>query len=92
MVLKYTVFAVSVILLRRVCDNREEGFCIIFYTMNYTLSPIYHWIYASQYLKTCLLVPNLAQKAKLILERHHTAIKNGLDIIASVPEFVQSQN
>ena len=42
---------------------------------------IAHWAYASQYMKTCMLLPGLLNKARLLLERHQTTIRN---------EFTQS--
>ena len=37
---------------------------------------IAHWAYASQYMKTCMLLPGLLNKARLLLERHQTTIRD----------------
>ena len=52
-------------------------------------SLIYHSVYASQYIKTCVLIPNLVEKARLVLERHHSAIGNGLANMGSIKDFVR---
>ena len=35
-----------------------------------------HWVYASQYLKTCFLVPDLVNKAYLLLSKHLKVISS----------------
>ena len=38
------------------------------------LGPIYHWIYASQYLKTCLLTRGILRRAILLFKRNKTIV------------------
>ena len=56
------------------------------------LGPVVHFLYATQYIKTCIVVPSLVKKARLILERHQTSIKEGLEEIGSVNELLRIHN
>ena len=38
------------------------------------LGPIYHWTYASQYLKTCFLTKDIIKRAVLLFQRNKTTI------------------
>ena len=43
---------------------------------SWAVDHVCHWSYASQYLKTCFLVPDVVNKAYLLLAKHLTVIKN----------------
>ena len=88
MTLKYLTELVGGI--ARMLDHRHGLFYAgILFVAKMPPNLISHWIYASQYLKTCVLVPSLIDKAKLVLERHNTQIKSSLEQIGSVPEFIR---
>ena len=52
------------------------------------LGPIYHWTYASQYLKTCLLTRGILKRAILLFQRNKTVIDEH-DLNSQWFEFVQ---
>ena len=43
---------------------------LIVVSLFWSAGPIAHWTYASQYIKTCVLIPGLVDKVKLLMERH----------------------
>ena len=57
-------------------------------SLYYMLGPIYHWTYASQYLKTCLLTRGILKKAILLFQRNKTVIDEH-DLNSKWFEFVQ---
>ena len=56
------------------------------------LGPIVHFLFATQYVKTCLVVPSLVKKAEQILQKHRGAIQNGIEETGSIPELLQANN
>ena len=62
---------------------------IIVNAVMYTVGPICHWIYASQYIKTCFLTQGIVKKAVLLLERHRTVIGNSYEHTSSFNNFVR---
>ena len=72
MTIKYTTF----VLLAKY-DGLYENYLIylIVVSLFWSAGPIAHWTYASQYIKTCVLIPGLVDKVKLLMERHQSAIE-----------------
>ena len=62
------------VFMKRIKQN--EALYISFLTIYKTVGPILHWIYASQYMKTCFLISGMVQKARLLFERHRTVIES----------------
>ena len=54
-----------------------------------SLGPMCHWIYASQYMKTCVLIPGLVNRAQLLLARHITVIENEYEVTTLLSDFVR---
>ena len=48
---------------------------------------IANWTYVSQYIKTCVLLPNLVSKAKLLQESHHAAVWGSYKNFSTSKEF-----
>ena len=57
----------------------SDAFDIIFFTIWNSFSPIAHWIFASQYLKTCALTQDIVKKALLLLGKYRTLIETKYD-------------
>ena len=83
MMLKYLTCALSAIYWKYVYGDDEiskffqnDYVSLIWMDLYLTLGPIYHWIYASQYLKTCFLTSGIVSNARLLLERHRAVIDN----------------
>ena len=67
----------------------------LYYYINvirWATGPIYHWSYASQYLKTCKLVPGLVNTASLLMARHLTVIENEYGRQTTTSEFVRQHD
>ena len=62
------------------------------YSLNVSTGPVAHWIYASQYMKTCYLVPGLVNKARLLFKRHSITFESEYERTTSVAEFVRQNN
>lgn len=74
-------------------DSQYHIFYIMWNTLRNTLGPICHWIYASQYLKTCFLTSGIVEKAVLIHERHQTVIEDQyLQKTMSYTHFISSHD
>ena len=66
----------------------ETSSYILWFSISATLGPIYHWIYASQYLKTSFLTRGIVKKAILLFQRHKTDIENNSETISYWSDFV----
>ena len=90
-IISMTLFYVIVVSLRLFGDKIYES--LLFATITNTFQDasgiIAHWTYASQYMKTCMLIPGLLNKARLLLERHKTAIKDEYDPTLPTNEFLR---
>ena len=53
------------------------------------LSPICHWVYASQYVKTCFLALGMVKKARLLLARHLTIIEDEFKLNLPPSDFIK---
>lgn len=60
----------------------------VIYTLYYVVNPVHHWAFASQYIKTCLILPGLVQRARLLLERHLTNIEIDKALYTSAKDFL----
>ena len=91
MSIKYAIVMANAILGKRSADLTKQTQVILLSIQN-AAGPIAHWTYASQYMKTCILVPGLVSKAKLLFERHSRTIENEFEGATSVDEFVRLHN
>ena len=57
-----------------------------------SLSLTYHWIYASQYLKTRFLTSGIVNRAVLLFQRHKTVIENSYETTSQWSDFVSSHS
>ena len=64
----------------------------MFNTFYYMLGPFCHWIYASQYLKTCFLTSGIVNKALLLLARHKTVIENEYNRTSLMSDFIRNND
>ena len=69
----------------------KSALFIILVSLIFTLGPISHMIYTSQYVKTCFLVRGMEKKAVLLFERHKTVIDQ-YDSTLQWKEFVHKHN
>lgn len=88
MLIKYALYAIQFNSLFEEKFDKNESFFIMTARLYFTLGTICHWAYASQYLKTCILLPNMVSKARLLLERYQNAIENNCTKITLHSEFV----
>ena len=51
-------------------DLSSFGPPLILTTLLISCNKSYHWLFASQYLKTCILLPSFIRKKKLLLEMY----------------------
>ena len=65
---------------------------ILVYTFYFSLGPICHWTYASQYLKTCFLTKGIVKRAVLLFQRHKAVIENDYETTSQLDEFVQKHS
>ena len=83
MTLKYTLHIVrQVMSLNQIQGTNAVQ--VLLYSLDVSTGPISHWIYASQYMKTCCLVPGLVKRARLLLQRHCMTIANEYERTNSV--------
>ena len=66
MFLKYTLYAMNSIVVVAEWITSNYKIWIVFATLFLTLEPIYHWTYASKYIKTCLLTRGIVNRAVLL--------------------------
>ena len=71
--------------------DKNESFFIMTARLYFTFGTICHWAYASQYLKTCILLPNMVTKARLLLERYRNTTENHCTKITLHSEFVSRE-
>ena len=64
----------------------------IFYGLYFSASSITQWIYASQYVKTCILIPGLFNKANLLMQRYFTAIEREHEFTKSNDSFLRKNS
>ena len=79
MFLKYSIYIIEEVDLFWESIKRNGWLFIIVFMLSYSLGPISHWTFASQYMKTCFLTKGIVKKACLLLERHQTVIENELE-------------
>ena len=67
---------------------------VVIFTLTSALGPISHWIYASQYLKTSLLIKELVERAFLLSKKHKAVIDkfDKQDQISQWKNFIQKHN
>ena len=63
--IKYVAIMVLAILMRNWIDIPDQ-LLIVWGAIIEASGPIANWTYASQYIKTCILIPGLVSKAKLL--------------------------
>ena len=73
-------------------DKMNELEKNIFYGLYFSASSITQWIYASQYMKTCILIPGLFNKANLLMKRHITADERECELTASNNSFLRKNS
>ena len=49
----------------------------------------YLWIYASQYIKACVLLPSMTKKAHLLIQSYHTTLANNCDARGLTSELIK---
>ena len=54
-----------------------------------TLSPIYHWAYSSQYMKTYFLTSGIVKKAHLLLEKYRSLVDQEYESNSSLEVFLK---
>ena len=52
------------------------------------LKLFYHWIYTSQYLKTCMLLPSMVKKMHLLMESYHKTQENQFEVVKINSSFL----
>ena len=71
---KYAVSAISFNKAVMVWENSDENedimLPLLMIVLTWTLSPASHIVYASLYLKTCILIRGIVKKAVLLFERN----------------------
>ena len=77
MSVKYTIHMILAIIMKRQIDIDKKT-SVLLLSLENAAGPIAHWTYASQYMKTCILIPGLIRKAGLLFESHSKTIKNEL--------------
>ena len=77
---------------RKSCFDISIVTLLIVKTLVLFLGPVVHLLFATQYVKTCLVVPRLRKKAELILQKHRGTIQNGIEETGSIPELLQANN
>ena len=90
MTIKYIVNILS-----RLYADKINNTDFLYFSVNvirWTTGPIYHWSYASQYMKTCKLVPGLVNTASLLMARHLTVIENEYGRQTTTSEFVRQHS
>ena len=65
---------------------------IILVTLCFTLGPVSHWAFASQYMQTCFLIPGINKKARLLLARHLTVIESEYERTTGISDFVKQHD
>ena len=89
MFLKYAVFAfITTDAYREIIPNASTR-SILIYTLYFSLGPICHWTYASQYLKTCFLTKGIVKRAILLFQRHKAVIKKDYETTLQLDEFIR---
>ena len=90
MFLKYTLLSINYkSALYEWIHDRDTRF-IIFVAFYRTLGPICHWIYCSQYLKTCFSIQSIGKRAILLFQRHKIAISNNYQQNMKWDDFIRN--
>ena len=73
-------------------DQENELEKNIFYGVYFSAGSITQWIYASQYMKTCILIPGLFNKANLLTQRYIAAIEREHEFTTSNDSFLRKNS
>ena len=61
----------------------------ILHAIQIVLRCFLHWSFTSQYIMTCILLPNLVKKAYLLMYEHQSFISNDLEVTTIESDFIQ---
>ena len=84
---KYTVWVYYYLFVDTLQSHKLVSAFLI--TLASISGPISHWAYASQYMKTCMLIPGLTSRARLLMEKHKNTIENEFEQSLAACEFVR---
>ena len=87
MAIKYTIWVFYFTFKTSIDQNKLLS--VVLFTIASASGPITHCIYASQYTKTCVLIPGLAKRARLLMDKHQSTIENGYELKIPVKEFLR---
>ena len=88
--LKYTIYILLLLDVVREEIIKSDTFTFVLGSLSYTSGPIMHWIYVSQYIKTCCLSTGIVKRAYLLLMRHRTVIDNNYETTSECSDFVRN--
>ena len=71
----FTSFAVYLYKIKRKnCFEMSIVTLLIIKIVTIVIGPVIQFLFATQYIKTCIVVPGLVKKAEHILDKHQTTI------------------
>ena len=74
MTIKYTLFELVTVDDINSWIGEGSSLTIVFMTLYSSLGPICHWVYASQYIKTCFLIKGIVKRAILLFQSNKAVV------------------